>query len=42
MVMTNQKNMNILTINMIILTIVLTMIINSKSSNLDENTKNGY
>ena len=42
MVMTNQKNMNILTINMIILIIVLTMIINSKSSNLDENTKNGY
>ena len=42
MVMTNQKNMNILTINMIILIIVSTMIINSKSSNLDENTKNGY
>ena len=42
MVMTNQKNMNILTINMIILIIVLTMIIYSKSSNLDENTKNGY
>ena len=30
------------TIYMIILIIVLTMIINSKSNNLDENTKNGY